>query len=259
MPSWCSFRLPTGTVHDDRAGCPIPTVSRYDDGHAACIGRRTYSRPGLGVASVLRMTRGGGTRAVMGMDWPMAVPWPRMEPLKPLEPFGGDMARKTGTPARLLMMIAVLAVTAAAVYCWIWEPNRPVDVSRLTVSLSESDRFTRRQLDDAVKAVLGSTSDYHGCSIDAISYDEARSDATLDYEKESIEHTPGSYSTVYGAGIARYGVDGMAVFRTDVTCGDSAYGMGLSPGHSGWSVFLAYDPDSSDASHGWVLIDSGNG
>ena len=169
------------------------------------------------------------------------------------------MARKTSMVARVLAASAVLAVIAAAVYRWVCQPNRPVDTSHLTVSISESDRFTRRQLDDAVKALLDSTSDYRGCSIDAISYDETRSDAILNDEKESIEHTPGSYSTIYGKGITQYGVDGMAVFRMDVTCGDSAYGMGLSPGHSDWSDYLAYDPAASDADHGWVLIDSGNG
>lgn len=159
---------------------------------------------------------------------------------------------------RVIGGLAIVAAIALSGYFWIWLPTRPADTSHLRVAVSDSDRFTRRQLDDAVAMLLDGKRDYHGCSIDAIVYDEARSDRLLALERETIESTPGSDSTVYSRGIARYGVEGMAVFSTDFTCGENAPSMGFSPGTtSGWYDYLAYDPDSPDADRGWVRIDSG--
>lgn len=162
------------------------------------------------------------------------------------------MARDMGIWKRTAAATAAIVAVTTAAYCWIRLPGRSVDTSHMTVSISESDRFTRRQLDDAVKAVLDAKAD--GCSIDTVSYDEARSDAMLELETAMIRQSPGYHSTVYGKGIARYGADGMAVFQTDFTC---AHGTFNPSAETGWCDYLAYDPDSPDADHGWVLIDGG--
>lgn len=164
------------------------------------------------------------------------------------------MARGTGVSRKSAAAVVVLVAVAAAAYWWIGPPRRSIDTSHMTVTVSGSDKFTRRQLDDAVQAVLDAKS--NGCSIDTVSYDEAQSNDMLKLERRSIERDPGSYSTIYGKGIARYGADGMTVFQTDFTCGRHTFNPSSE---TGWCDYLAYDPDSPNADHGWVLIDSGTG
>ena len=157
-------------------------------------------------------------------------------------------------------VVAALCAIGLAVmsYFWIWLPNRPVDISHTQYVIKTGDKFTHRQIDDAIGVMLDRKwTNWHGCVIDKVTYDEAWSDRYLASEHQMTIDNPG-YGSSFSAAIDKYGADRVAIFQTDFQCkgGGDTMSMGTSR-QTGWMDTYVYDPASPDAKRGWVYIDSG--
>lgn len=156
------------------------------------------------------------------------------------------------------MVVALCTIGFAVMaYFWIYLPNRSVDISHTQYEIKTGSKFTHRQIDDAIGAMLDRKwTSWKGCEISRISYDEAWSDDYLRSEHQMTLDNPGSSSSI-SAAIDKYGMDRVAIFRTDFQCSYGSDGsFGTSP-YTGWMDTYVYDPSSPDADHGWVYIDSG--
>jgi hypothetical protein len=173
------------------------------------------------------------------------------------------VSRKTGkiwTVLEKIIAVIIAVLLAIACYTWIWIPYRPADISHVRISKIGLRKFSNKQINEAINAVLDTKRDFRNCTIDAVTYDESDSNDMLKFEKTTIEDYPGSGSGIYSNGIAVYGMDDMVVIQTDYTCGSNAPDQGLEPGKTtGWTDYLAYDPKNSQADHGWLYIDGGFG
>ncbi|PLS31427.1 hypothetical protein Uis1B_0768 [Bifidobacterium margollesii] len=142
-------------------------------------------------------------------------------------------------------------------YAMLWLPSRPLDVSHTQYAIRTGDKFTHRQIDDAIGVMLDRKHhDWHGCRMDRIRYDEAWSNEQLRLEHQMTIDSPGSSSSMSDA-IDTYGMDRVVIFQSDFQCptgGDGSFG---TDEQTGWTDTYAYAPSSPKAAHGWVFIDSG--
>lgn len=145
----------------------------------------------------------------------------------------------------------ILIAAGAFALANLWS-SRPADTSHIRYSYSASDRFTRAQLDAAGRTVTDRFSDFHGCTLNEVSYDESKTDAALDSEERAKRESPSYDSSIYEA-YRRYGRDRILMARADFTC-DGTYAP-LGRGDQTMEWYLRLDDDGRT----WTEIDHGNG
>lgn len=110
-----------------------------------------------------------------------------------------------------------------------------------------ADADTGRR-DRGIEASAG----FHGCRIDSISYDDKQSKALLALEQSAAQE--GGSSSVSTA-IEQHGINNVIMLTSDFTCAGS---ISLPHGKTtGWGLWYAWNPQSTDAHNGWTFIDEG--
>lgn len=133
-----------------------------------------------------------------------------------------------------------------------WYTHRTADTSHIIYEYSRSAKFTKAQLDAAGRKTADVFSDFGGCTIERIAYDETQADRLLDLEDESKAASPSYWSRIYDA-YHRYGRNRIFSATVDFTCdgGDASLGSG----EQSMTDYLYLNDDGRT----WTEIDHGNG
>lgn len=148
----------------------------------------------------------------------------------------------------MIFLVAVIAVACA----FAWFSSSPADTSRTRTVITGTGKFTQTQIRDAETVALKHLRGFHGCRIDSISYDDKQSKALLALEQSAAQE--GGSSSISTA-IEQHGINNVIMLTSDFTCAGS---ISLPHGKTtGWGLWYAWNPQSTDAHNGWTFIDEG--
>lgn len=151
----------------------------------------------------------------------------------------------------IVACIAVILLIGAGVGL-AWYVDRPADTSHITYSFSKSSKFTDAQLQTAGQTTAKVFSEFKGCTIEKISYDEQMADRMLDLEDKFKAESAAYSSAIYEA-YKQYGRDRIFMATVDFTCDGT--NASLSTGEQSMTDYLYLNNDGKT----WTEIDHGNG